>query len=79
MFFLNESKGEDEIVFLIKQLSDQFIEYYPSIEDQVELLNKINFCLSELTFWKERVNKTRYDQSLKDLLQWLFDKVEIKF
>ena len=62
MFFLNESKGEDEIVFLIKQLSDQFIEYYPSIEDQVELLNKINFCLSELTFWKERVNKTRYDQ-----------------
>jgi len=79
MFFLNESRNEDQIVSLIKELSDQFIEYYPSKEDQVELLNKISFCLSELIFWKERGNITRYDQSLKELLQWLFNKVESKF
>ena len=74
-----DAKNEREFVYYIKLLSNQFVDDYTEEKDQQQLLDKIEFCVSELIFWKERGNELRYLQSLKDLLHWLLDKIEKKF
>ena len=48
-------------------------------EEWQVILDKIKFCIEELSFWAERKNPARYQDTLRCLLKWLFDKAENNF
>jgi hypothetical protein len=50
-----------------------------SIKDEEETLSRISFCLEEVKFWQSRNNPSRYSESLKSTLGWLFLKYQNKF
>ena len=77
MNFVN-SKSNRELVRYITIFSNELVEY-GDLEDQEIILEKISFCLKELEFWEERKNPFRYQETLRCLLKWLFDKVESNF
>ena len=75
MNFVN-SKNNKELVKYITIFSDHLIE---NGEDAELILEKISFCHEELEFWLKRKNPHRYQESLRSLLKWLFDKAESNF
>ena len=44
-----------------------------------EFKDRYDLCMQELDFWRDRKNPERYQESLRILLQWMFDKVETNF
>ena len=77
MNFLN-SRQNRELTKYIIIFSDHLLE--DCDEEELEnILNKIKFCIEELSFWAERKNPARYQDTLRCLLKWLFDKAENNF
>lgn len=77
MNFINSNKNKELTKYIIL-FSNHIIEDANKFEAQ-EVVDKISFCTDELAFWAERQNPQRYQESLRTLLKWLFDKAEADF
>ena len=75
MKFVNSRKNKELVKYIII-FSDHLVE---GGENAESILEKISFCHEELEFWLKRKNPNRYQESLRSLLQWLFDKAESDF
>lgn len=73
------SKKNSEFVKYIVLLGDHLLEEdYPE-EILLEFRERHDFCMKELSFWKDRGNSERYQLALKTLLSWVFHHVEKNF
>lgn len=75
--FFHTKKNKDLTKYII--LFSDHITQDADAEECKLVLSKIAFCLDELNFWVDRKNPQRYSESLRALLEWLFNKAENKF
>lgn len=77
-FLMFNSKKNSEFIKYIVLLGDHLLEEdYPE-EILLEFRERHDFCMKELSFWKDRGNSERYQLALKSLLAWVFHHVEKK-
>ena len=77
MNFLNSKKNK-ELTKYINLFTLHILED-ANEEESLLVLHKVSFSIDELIFWADRKNPMRYQDTLRCLLQWLFDKAENNF
>lgn len=66
------SKENKEYIKYIKILGNHILDSDFPISVLEEFAERYDFCMEELDFWENRNNPIRCQQSLRDLLKWLY-------
>lgn len=69
-FSSNENK---KFIKYIQILGNHVLDSDFPLSTLEEFQERYDFCMTELDFWKARNNPVRYRESLRNLLQWLYD------